>query len=48
MVDGPVDREMAFNEGLLKQGGEAKTLRVAHACTVRGQGEPFMFGGTGL
>lgn len=48
MVDGPVDGEMAFDEGLLEQGGEAKILRVARACAVRGQGEPFVFGGTCL
>ena len=48
MVDGPVDRKMAFNEGLLEQGEEAKTLWVACACAVHGQGKPFMFGEMGL
>ena len=43
-----VDREKAFDEGLLEQDREAKTLRVAHACTVREQGEPFVFRGTCL
>jgi len=39
---------MAFDERLLKQSGEAETLRVACIGAVREQGEPFVFGGAGL
>jgi len=39
---------MAFDERLLKQGGKAKTLRVARLGAVREQGEPFVFGGACL
>ena len=37
LQDGIVDREMAFDEGLLEQGGEAETVRVARVRAVREQ-----------
>jgi phosphoglycerate dehydrogenase-like enzyme len=39
---------MVFYEGLLEQGGEAETLRVACVGAVREQGVPFVFEGSGL
>jgi hypothetical protein len=37
LQDGPADGEMAVDERLLKQGGEAKTLHVACIHAVREQ-----------
>ena len=35
---------MAFEERLLKKGGEVKTLRVACIRSIQEQGAPFVFG----
>jgi hypothetical protein len=48
LQDGSVDGEVAFDERPLKQGREAKTLRIACISAVREQGQSFVFGGTCL
>ena len=48
LQNSPIDGEMVFDERLLKQGGEVKTLRVACVGAVGEQGKPFEFGGSCL